>query len=355
MAYVPQQSSLLASSPLNLFQPNPPPAVPSSSDVPSSPTTASFYNNPSPGNIGGSSILRTTTTSRPRLYKSQSSHRNSSARNTTHHSHSQRDGPSSSPSHTAITHPFRSIHEQARLQRSKQAKLQRELSNPSLVPDEPGGWTRDGEWEEFDQYEKERLEFEMMRERKEWKWEMKLKDQQASDALVDPDDEEFEGEEMQEDYEAPLPSSFDPSAARIPSLASSVSSSPHFPPTYSRPPSPNYDMDLQADDDVSMLNSSPQRSGTGYDRTRSIRTFEDTLLATTCPACAQAGTIRGDEVIGAKCQKCEWGIGADILRPLELAFASHGDAVRGHLPLFSYTVFTGTLVFCQACDEQFAA
>lgn len=181
MAYAPYQSSRLASSPSAAFDPGPA-SVASSSDVPSSPSTASFYGLHHSTQAPSSTCRNT---SRPRLYKSQSSHRTSSARNTF-----ARDSPSSSPSHAHVANPFRSIHENARLQRSRRASAQRDLTAASvLVPDEPGGWTRDGHWEEFDEYEKERLELEMLKERKEYKWQMKIKDEQASDALVDPDDE----------------------------------------------------------------------------------------------------------------------------------------------------------------------
>jgi hypothetical protein len=223
------------------------------------------------------------------------------------------------------------------------------LSKGSLIPDEPGGWTRDGEWEEFDQYERERLEMEMLKERKEWKWQMKLKEEQASDALLDPEDE-FDSEPergMQEEgeryfiardldrmlildlatrteppldilsgYELPLPSPFDHSAAHLPSLASSVSSSP-FLGSASLAPSPASDQV----EDVAMSNSS---NGASEEiRTRSIRAFEATLLEATCPACAEERSIRGDET-GARCEGCDWGIRADVLHALELAFAAHG-------------------------------
>ncbi|GAA5948214.1 hypothetical protein JCM3765_001317 [Sporobolomyces pararoseus] len=358
MAYAPFQSSRLASSPSTAFHQAP---APSSSDLPSSPTTASFYN-ASPSNVA-SSVSRNT--SRPRLYKSQSSNRTSSARNTNF----SRDPSSSSPSTSAVTNPFRSIHENARLQRSRQAReAQRDLTQASLIPDEPGGWTQDGEWEEFDQHEKDRLVLEMLKEKKEWKWQMKLKDEQASDALLDPEDE-FESDherDMQEEpppdilseYEPPLPSPFDPFSTRLPSLASSVGSSPFLGPS-SIAPSPAFDpLELHPDEDeeMSLSNSSPRKGGGSNDstRSRSIRAFEESLLRATCPACARDGMIGGDET-GAKCGNCDWGIKAEILKPLELAFASHGDAERGHLPLFSHTLFTGTIVFCQACDEQFAA
>ncbi|GAA6021853.1 hypothetical protein JCM11491_001547 [Sporobolomyces phaffii] len=343
MAYAPFQSSRLASSPSTSVHA---PAVPSSSDLPSSPTTASFYHRSPP--CVSSSLSRNT--SRPRLYKSQSSHRHSSARNLSVHS-------SSSPSTSTATNPFRSVHENARLQRSKQARAPRNLSAGSLVPDEPGGWTRDGEWEEFDQYEKDKLELEMLRERKEYKWEMRLKGEQASDAALDPEDEFDSDQEhgMQEeppldilsDYEPPLPSPLDPSATRLPSLASSISSSPFREPLSLAPSPPSDELD-----DVAMSNSAEESSQER--RTKSIRAFESALLEATCPSCAVERGIAGDAT-GARCQKCGWEIAAEVLGPLELAFAAHGDVERGHLPLFSHTLFTGTLIFCQACEEQFAA
>lgn len=76
----------------------------------------------------------------------------------------------------------------------------------SLIPDEPGGWTRDGQWEEFDQYERERLEIEMINERKEWKYRMRLQEEMAEDNMLNPDDEfqDDEGDMGEGQYLYPL-------------------------------------------------------------------------------------------------------------------------------------------------------
>lgn len=133
------------------------------------------------------------------------------------------------------------------------------------------------------------------------------------------------------EYEPPLPSPFDPFSNRLPSLASSVGSSPFLGPSSIVPSPASECLELQPEEDeeMSLSNSSPRKgagAGGGSDdstRSRSIRAFEETLLRTTCPACAKDGVIRGDET-GAKCENCDWGIKAEILKPLELAFATHG-------------------------------
>ncbi|GAA5943807.1 uncharacterized protein JCM15063_006502 [Sporobolomyces koalae] len=333
--YAPFQSSRLASSPSTRPTAG---SVAPSSDLPSSPTTASFYTR-TPAREA-SSISRTTT--RPRLYKSHSSSRTSTAREQLHRS--------SSPSTTSTTtNPFRAIHEAARLERLKQARPRRDLVptlTSAVIPDEPGGWTPDGEWEEFDELEKERLELEMLDEKKRWKSNLRLKQEQAEDAMLDPEDEfDLDEEEPPPDvlseYEPPLPSPLDPTTVTtLPSLASSISSSPLLAPS-----------SLLLESDVSMS----QHVLPDPVRTRnSILAFEAALIATPCPACTARDTIRGDET-GARCTTCGWGIQAETLGPLELAFAQHGDAESGHVPVFSYTPFTDTLVLCQACEEQFAA
>jgi len=178
--YAPFQPSLLSS-------PHP---HPSSSDLPSSPTTSSFYQQ-----APLTSLPRSTSSTRPRLHKSQSSTRTNSVRNQF----------SSSPSTTAPPNPFRQVHENARLQRAKESRVStRDLGKgeTSLIPDEPGGWTKEGEWEEFDPYEREKLELEMIRERKEWKYRMRLQGELAEDHLLDPEDEDQD--EMEEGQFSPF-------------------------------------------------------------------------------------------------------------------------------------------------------
>ncbi|GAA5823330.1 hypothetical protein JCM5353_008236 [Sporobolomyces roseus] len=336
--YAPFQPSRLASSP----HPHPV-SHPSSSDLPSSPTTASFYN--------PTHAIPRSTSSRPRLHKSQSSTRTSSARN---RSFQLSSSSPSAPSNTTAN-PFRLVHENARLQRAKENRPTRELDKGdlSLIPDEPGGWTRDGQWEEFDQYERERLEIEMINERKEWKYRMRLQEEMAEDNMLNPDDEfqDDEGDMGEEppldvlsEYEPPFPSPLDPAANHLPSLASSISSSPFLGPS-SIPPSP-----ASEQDDTSMsLNPSQDHFE------ESLKAFESTFLDSRCPRCGMKYVI-GRTSLGAGCTNCaSWEISMDVLEPLKTAFARHGDAREGHVPLFTWTQFTGTLVLCRACDEQFAA
>ncbi|GAA5918525.1 hypothetical protein JCM5296_000190 [Sporobolomyces johnsonii] len=309
-------SSRLASSP-SAASPHP-----SSSDAPSSPTTSSFY---------ASTSRSTPSANRPRLYKSQASTRTAS--------------PSTS-------NPLRgAAHENSRLLRARGPRpspgTARDLSTAVAAPDEPGGWSTRGDWEEFDDDEKELLEIEMIKARREWKWRQRLVEEQADEVRVDPDDEDDDGmhEDEQEppldvlsevDYALPSPH---PS---LPSLASSIHGSPSLDPLSL--PSPFSEPDTLDSPMYAPFEPSQE----------ALQAFEQALLASTCPACGTDGAIRGDET-GARCAGCGWGIQADVLKPLEAAFATHGDPQRGHLPLFSWTVFTDTLVFCKACDEQFAA
>lgn len=100
---------------------------------------------------------------------------------------------------------------------------------------------------------------------------------------------------------------------RLPSLASDPGSS-----------SSNYDpMDAEMDleDDSQSSTEAPPRAPPNAD---SIAIFERTLLNASCPSCrAGEGSIKGDEKAGASCETCGWGVGLEVLRPLEVAFAGH--------------------------------
>ncbi|GAA6061461.1 hypothetical protein JCM10212_005664 [Sporobolomyces blumeae] len=370
-SYAPTFPSRLGSSPsLSLAAP------PSSSDAPSSPTTSSFYSTTTRHAATPHAATTTRggpapTSTRPRAYKSQASSRTTAPKafRTSSSSSSSSSSPSSS------TNPFRSIHERARLvertQDRPRPRATRSLElGTSIVPDEPGGWTAAGEWEEFDDHERERLEIEMLNHKKQWKWEMRLKDEEAEDAMLDPDDEDADMLPEQEppldvlsDYEPPPPSppriDDDDSIARLPSLASSISSSPFLGAASSlaSPTGSEFEdasMALSAPVAVPLPPSTVSPPEPPHLES-SVRAFEECLVASACPACKRADTpIRGD-ASGAQCSACGWGIAIEVLRPLETAFARHGSAVTGHLPIFSYTPFTDTLVFCQACDEEFAA
>lgn len=133
------------------------------------------------------------------------------------------------------------------------------------------------------------------------------------------------------DYEPLLPSPHDPFSTRLPSLASSISSSPYLHPT-SNAPSPMSDLeDASMSNPLASMNLAP-----------SIQAFEDTLLAAACPGCGQESRIAGDET-GAKCLNCEWGISAEILKPLELAFARHGYVISLS-PLATRMLDTRTII-----------
>ena len=78
------------------------------------------------------------------------------------------------------------------------------------------------------------------------------------------------------------------------------------------------DLDDDSGDSQTLAESLPAPTA------ESISIFEHSLSETVCPSCrAPSGCIKSDDLGGAKCEVCGWGIGPDILRPLSFAFAAH--------------------------------
>jgi len=180
-SHAPAVSSRLAPPPSSSSPVGPTQHPSSDSQLPSSPTTSSFY--------------RPTSTSRPppgRAYKSTSSARRSLSNGGAH-------GPTSSPSGSGPSASLRAAQENARRARARP----RALGAGEGAPDGPGGWGADGEWEEWDADELARLEAEMRKERRRWEWDMRQREERARDEgrivdldLEDPsaEDDEMRGE-----------------------------------------------------------------------------------------------------------------------------------------------------------------
>ncbi|KAL7342291.1 hypothetical protein BJY59DRAFT_594008 [Rhodotorula toruloides] len=284
---------------------------------PSSPTTSSFY---------------TAASARAGSYKGQASVRSASARGASASSSSRRTslgtGSHARPAGAASSSPTsssalalstrRAAHENARQAARARLFPPRSLGSTSLalLPDEPGGFNRGGDWEEYDEDELMRLEIEMRKDRRRWEWEGKMKEEWArEEGLIveeEPEDAGMTEEEPPLDVHA-APS---PTAEDFPMESASLPSHP-----------------------------------SANDRDAFERALRDVH---TCPACKAEGAVRLSAEEGMKCGACGWGIHVDVLRPLEEAFVSHGE---GHLPIVTYTPFTDTIVFCahSGCDEQFAA
>ncbi|GAA5865118.1 hypothetical protein JCM3774_002136 [Rhodotorula dairenensis] len=231
------------------------------------------------------------------------------------------------------------------------------LSGP-VGADEPGGWV-DGEWEEFDDDEKFRLELEMRKAKREFEWRQRRLDDLASEqGFPTEEDEDAEDDNMEmeppldvlfdEDDDPPVPSS---TGLALPYLASAPSSDHN-----------DYKVaNSRRDDDVSSgeLPRLPRPSSDD------LAAFDRALVTSPfCPACGAANSpLGGDSTVGLRCmgkdgqQGCGWGIEMNVLGPLREAFAAHGSDRQGHRPLLSYTPFTGTIILCAVpgCDEQYGA
>lgn len=108
--------------------------------------------------------------------------------------------------------------------------------------------------------------------------------------------------------------------------------------------------------------------------------FGQALLQADCPACKTAApTIRGSEQEGARCVSCGWGIEMIALEELGRLFGLHGSVrfplvssrlsasgelihsvslrrdLSVHQPIFMWTQFTGNIVLCSACEVEYAA
>ncbi|GAA5866135.1 hypothetical protein JCM8547_000609 [Rhodosporidiobolus lusitaniae] len=367
-SYTPHRPSNLSSSSSSPAS-SPHPHAPSS-DLPSSPTTSSFYRTPQP----------------PRTHKSRHSSRPSS---------SSFFPSSSSLSLSLNTSARLAALSSAHVARSRAARASLSASRRdeegTVGADEPGGWTAQGEWEEFDDEERARLEVEMMKARREWRWECKRREEEAEEemgVLEEEENEEESGEEppldiLYEDLDPslslPSPSLFPP---RLPSLPSAAGSE-----SLSEPPE---DSDMDGGGGEYGESQESQDSSAGGSREEwgeeekqeRLREFDEALVGAQCPACGK-GRVGPNGQGGAACrvgepaggmgksrqeaaeggQGCGWRIDSSVTGPLREAFAAHypppsryASPSAPHLPLLHHTPFTGTLVLCSqpGCEEQFA-
>ncbi|TNY22612.1 hypothetical protein DMC30DRAFT_391615 [Rhodotorula diobovata] len=319
-SHAPHISSRLAPLP-----PPPPPASSSSSpcrghhppssdaQLPSSPTTTSFY-------------ARARPAPPTRAYKSHASARRPSL---------APSGPGSSPSSSGPrSASLRAAQENARRARAT-VRPARALAPGEGEPDGPGGWGADGQWHEWDDDEMARLESEVRRDRKRWEWEMREREERARDEgrLVDPDllrgDEDEDGDDAMlgeeppsdvlfddddgdDDVHGPLPSPalYPPSTRRLPSLTSAPSSSASA-------------ASSTCGDPDSEMDALPRPDPTP----RNLAAFSSCLLASPCPACGSApGALALSEEAGLACAACRWAIPAAVVEPLARAFTFHGCA-----------------------------
>lgn len=104
--------------------------------------------------------------------------------------------------------------------------------------------------------------------------------------------------------------------------------------------------------------------------------FETTLLAAPCPSC-RATQVLGVHASRFRCSRCDWGVERTAVQAIEHEWITHALAYvpvlpysqgsvdqicllrtkepASHLPLLCWTPYTGTLVLCDSCEEQFAA
>lgn len=116
------------------------------------------------------------------------------------------------------------------------------------------------------------------------------------------------------------------------------------------------------------ITSSPVPSPTPKRRTH----FLKTVLQSNCPACTEQkwthGLLMAEQGVGC-IAGCGWGFGTDVLGILEREWGNHlyvhlaaeegtlmqhRGVPKEHDPLLTYSPFTGTIIFCTACDEQVA-
>ncbi|GAA5984659.1 hypothetical protein JCM10908_003446 [Rhodotorula pacifica] len=229
-------------------------------------------------------------------------------------------------------------------------------------PDEPGGWV-DGEWEEFDEEEKMRLELEMKKAKKEFEWRQRRLDELASEQgfLPEEEEEELTAEDQDMEEEPPLDVLLDddpppPSPSHFAGIpyVPDVDSAPNAESTTSNPLSRHSPAQASA-----RASSAPSSSPSNDD----LAAFDAALISSPfCPACGATNSpLGGHSTVGLRCtgsdgqSGCGWGIEMSVLAPLRAAFAAHGSYREGHRPLLSYTPFTGTIVLCAVpdCDEQY--
>ncbi|GAA5826670.1 hypothetical protein JCM11251_002847 [Rhodosporidiobolus azoricus] len=373
--YAPHRPSLLSSSPSYSASTGHPPLPHLPSDTPSSPTTSSFYRAP---------LASTSSAARPtgRAYKSRASSRKASL---VPPSSSPSAGPSISTSTSTSARLFALSASHAARVRSLASTRSTSLSAfSSGLADEPGGWTGTGEWEEFTAEEQAELEVEMLKARREFRWEMRRREEEAEEngfLDVQAGDDAMEGQEEEE--EPPLDllyDDLDPSLLSLPSpslipprLPSLTSDAGSGPPSTCSSIAGGGDSDMDDDWGESLdRDSAFSAAGPAEPTDEALRAFDGALLGAPCPACGVTGrTVQPDSAGGARCSSpssagggeeagCGWAIPGEVMHPLRRAFASHSSTSlhsAAHLPLLHHTPFTGTLVLCSApgCEEQFAA
>ncbi|BGP19603.1 hypothetical protein JCM10213v2_007698 [Rhodosporidiobolus nylandii] len=311
------------------FNPSSSPRPPSSDPgAPSSPTTSSFYRaSPSTG-------------ARPphRAYKSHTSSR-------------RRESLPSSPaaqSSSLSTSARLAALSAAHAARAK-ARPRRSIDEAGGGPDEPGGWTARGEWEEFTREEEARLEVEMMRARREYRWEQRMKGEEAEEAFLGMlEEDEDEGEEPPPDVlnsQPPSPTFPFPNDDAFLSLPSPSLIPPRLPSLASDPGSSSApsdseldaDMDLGESQDSQSSLSAPPRQDPGGEQP-ALQAFDEALLGAQCPACKAEGAVQGDGKGGARCAAagagemassrgaagCGWGIDPGVMEPLRTGWVRHG-------------------------------
>ncbi|KAL8278211.1 hypothetical protein RQP46_009384 [Phenoliferia psychrophenolica] len=287
-----------------------------SSDAPSSPTTSSFY------------------TTREREREPHRAHKSTSS------SRRRQSSTASSSSPTKSSLRTRTL-ENARLARATTQKAR------VLDPDdaagaafgasgqwEHGGPNADGEWELYSEEEERILEKRAERDAKRW-----------ADEVQDREDNVMIEEEEDEEEEEEPPSDFD--AIDAPSWALPDAPGPPLDPPSS---SQLGDMDMDA--------SSPFSATPRPDLPTTVaHHFETTLLASPCPSCRASESLGVDQTL-FRCSRCTWSVEEPAIRAVESEWITHAlvaSSPASHLPLLSWTPYTGTLILCDSCEEQFAA
>lgn len=218
------------------------------------------------------------------------------------------------------------------------------------MPDEPGGFNRGGDWEEYDEDELMRLEIEMRKDRRRWEWEGKMKEEWArEEGLI----VEEEPEDAGMTDEGTLRASSTSHAARLTNVEFGTAEPPldvqyeDGPLAYSALPSPTVfpprlpSLASDPGDSASSaalsptsedfpMESAPLPSLSSADDRDA---FEGALRATiACPACKAEGGVSLSAEAGMRCGACGWGINPEVLRPLAEAFIAHGCVqISSHL------------------------
>ncbi|KAM0786836.1 hypothetical protein ACM66B_002264 [Microbotryomycetes sp. NB124-2] len=328
---------------------------PAMSDSLSSPTTSSFYGQPPLVTSSSSSRVRP---QNARSYKSTSSVRSNESRRVPRASHAASSSPTSL---STVTYNARRM---AQLKNggtigSSRARIQPKRDLSLGEPDNPfeagvygPGAMKEGEWEEWTEEENFMIGLEVMKAKRSWKarYEGQLSsemDEADLEAYAEIDDAQEEPEPPEDacDQDS-TPQAYSPSVPLLPTLAVEPETSSQM---------QTFSQNTNSSDSQSMSLDSTARP-TSVEQPPSwaaVQAFERAIVEAPCPNCHNIGSIIGNEQQGALCQQCGWNVAANILRSTEVAFASHHrDDYINHVPVLSYTPFTGTLVLCSGCDEE---